>query len=106
MFKGKRHFKWKTSVKKNTLLPVFNEAFQFDIAGMDLRDITLEVLVMDYDRFSRNDLMGVISIGENVAHLSGRNHWLAMQSSPNQAISNWHSLQPPTPLLIPKEAMK
>ena len=79
--KGKRHTKWKMSVKKNTLLPVFNEAFKFDISNMEIKDVSLEVHVMDYDRFSRNDVVGVVHIGESVDHKSGREHWTEMISS-------------------------
>ena len=92
MCEGRRLAKWKTCVKRNTLLPIFNEKFMFNVSTMDLKDIVLEVKVMDYDRFSRNDLMGVVLIGENVQQETGRVHWAEMISSVNQAVSHWHPI--------------
>ena len=57
--------KWKTEVKKNTLVPIYNESFQFDVSGLNIRNVSLEIWVMDYDRFSRNDKMGVVYVGAN-----------------------------------------
>ncbi len=92
MCEGRRLAKWKTSIRKNTLIPIFNERFQFHVPHMDLSSVVLEIRVMDYDRFTPNDLMGVVLIGENVPQDSGREHWVEMISSVNQSVSNWHSL--------------
>ena len=94
LHRGVRQTKWKTSVKRNTLTPVYNEPFQFDISRMDITDISLEVIILDYDRFSRNDLVGGFFIGETVQTKSGRLHWAEITSSPHTAISRWHSIQP------------
>ena len=37
---------------------------------------------MDYDRFSRNDVIGVIILGENSDHMTGQTHWIDMLQSP------------------------
>ena len=84
-------------MKKNTLVPVFNESFVFDVAMMDLSGISLEILVMEYDRFSANDLVGVIIIGENSPHESGRSHWDEIMASPKHRVCRWHSIRPPQP---------
>ena len=47
---GKRIKKKKTTVKKNTLSPVYNEALVFDLPAENVYDITLLVKVIDYDR--------------------------------------------------------
>ena len=95
MYKGKRKKKWKSTVKRNTLAPVFNEPFQFEISKeMSMSDIHMEVLLMDYDRFSRNDVIGIILIGENIGHTTGRKHWIDMLQSPRQSVSHWHSVMP------------
>lgn len=47
---GKRIKKKKTTVKKNTLNPVYNEALVFDLPSENVFDITLLVKVIDYDR--------------------------------------------------------
>ena len=67
MHKDKRKKKWKSTVKKNTLAPIFNESFLFEISKdvNILSDVHLEeVFLMDYDRFSRNDIVGMITLGE------------------------------------------
>ena len=94
----KRMNKWKTEVKKNTLVPIYNELFQFDVSGMDVRSVSLEIWVMDYDWFSRNDKMGVVYVGGNSPQEVGRNHWLEIISSPEHQTSHWHTIIPYTDL--------
>ncbi len=91
---GVRQAKWKTSVKKNTLTPVFNEPFQFDVSRVDINSVRVEAVVMDYDRFSRNDQVGSVLIGEGVSSGSGRSHWAEVLSSPHVTTSHWHSVVP------------
>lgn len=50
MCEGKRIKKRKTSVKKNTLNPVYNEALVFDVPQENVDDVYLVVKVIDYDR--------------------------------------------------------
>ena len=92
IYKGKRLGKWKTKVKKNTLVPVFNESFQFLIPGLNMKDLMLQVVVMDYDRFSRNDHVGIVDLGCDVSNDSGRNHWIEIISNPKEPISHWHPI--------------
>ena len=94
--KGRRDQKWKSKIKRNTLIPIFNEAFQFDLSNMDMKEVALEVLMMDYDRFSRNDVVGVIYIGESVPHDTGKQHWEQIMAQPNTSVSNWHTILPIT----------
>ncbi len=97
MCENKRLHKWKSSVKKNTLLPVFNDSFQFDVSGLDLGKVTLQVKLMDYDRFSRDDHIGTVMIGEGVEQEAGRTHWTQMMGSTNHPVSLWHPIPPPNP---------
>ena len=95
LHKGSRQAKWKSSVKKNTLVPIYNEPFQFDITDMNLQDIVLDISVIDFDRLGRNDLMGIIKIGSDVDHTTGQQHWNEMLSSQRTPVSRWHSLDNP-----------
>ena len=94
VYQGKRVSKWKSSVKKNTLVATFNEPFQFNFEKKDINDVGLEVVVMDYDRLSRDDLIGTVLLGVNVDHHSGFSHWTDMVAAPHQRISRWHSIKP------------
>ena len=95
---NKRLNKWKTEVKKNTLVPIYNESFQFDLSGLDMRSVSLEIWIMDYDWFSRNDKMGVVYVGANSPQEVGRSHWAEILSAPEHQTSHWHTIIPYTDL--------
>lgn len=42
--------KKKTTVKKATLHPVYNEALLFDVPSENVEDVSLIIKVIDYDR--------------------------------------------------------
>lgn len=50
MCDGRRLKKRKTSTKRNTLNPVYNEAIVFDVPPENIDQISLLIAVMDYDR--------------------------------------------------------
>lgn len=50
MCEGRRLKKRKTTTKKNTLNPVYNEAIIFDIPPENMDQVSLSIAVMDYDR--------------------------------------------------------
>lgn len=89
-----RQVEWRTSVKRNTLTPIFNESFQFDVSEMDMNSITLEAVVMDFDRFSHSDQIGLTLIGKDVSAESGRSHWKEVITSSSVAVSHWHPVMP------------
>lgn len=86
--------KWKSTTKKSTLAPVFNDAFEFKILGMDLNDIGIEVLVMNHDMLRRNEVIGMVYIGPAVHTVLGVTHYKEMLASPQHPISHWHKLIP------------
>lgn len=47
---GRRLKKRKTTTKKSTLNPVYNEAIIFDIPPENVEQVSLSIIVMDYDR--------------------------------------------------------
>lgn len=51
MCHGRRIKKKKTSVKKCTLNPVYNEAIVFDVPSENIKDVSLIIKVIDYDRY-------------------------------------------------------
>lgn len=54
----------------------------------------MEVLVMDYDRFSRDDVVGVIRLSRQAEGECERRHWTDMITGSPQVISQWHTIQP------------
>ncbi|XP_064397992.1 synaptotagmin-7-like isoform X2 [Halichondria panicea] len=87
-----RQYQWKSSIKKQTVSPIYNEQFQFDVLQMSLDKVTLELLVMDYDRFGRDSVIGSVQIGADVSEDSCKTHWEELVSTPSHAVSRWHSV--------------
>ena len=94
VYQGRRIAKWKSSVRRNTLAAIFNEPFQFHLERRDINSVSLEVLVMDYDRLNQDDIMGIVLLGGSVHYHSGCSHWAEMIASSRQSITQWHSIRP------------
>ncbi|KAJ8412997.1 hypothetical protein AAFF_G00105790 [Aldrovandia affinis] len=91
MCEGRRLKKRKTSTKRNTLNPVYNEAIVFDVPPENIDQISLLIAVMDYDRVGHNEIIGVCRVG-NEAESLGRDHWNEMLTYPRKPIAHWHPL--------------
>lgn len=86
--------KWKkrkTSVKKKTLAPYYNESFTFTVTFEQIQRINLVISVWDYDAVTRNDAIGKIYLGCDASGNQLR-HWADMLSSPRRPVAQWHSL--------------
>lgn len=88
----KRIAKKKTHVKKCTLSPVFNESFVYDIPADLLPDVTIEFLVIDFDRTTKNEVVGRLILGAHSVTASGAEHWREVCDSPRKPVVQWHSL--------------
>ncbi|XP_006976426.1 synaptotagmin-11 isoform X1 [Peromyscus maniculatus bairdii] len=88
----KRIAKKKTHVKKCTLNPVFNESFIYDIPADLLPDISIEFLVIDFDRTTKNEVVGRLILGAHSVTASGAEHWREVCESPRKPVAKWHSL--------------
>ncbi|KTF94172.1 hypothetical protein cypCar_00028705, partial [Cyprinus carpio] len=88
---GRRLKKRKTTTKKNTLNPVYNEAIIFDIPPENVEQVSLSIIVMDYDRVGHNEVIGVCRAGPDAEGL-GRDHWNEMLAYPRKPITHWHAL--------------
>ncbi|XP_057649386.1 synaptotagmin-11 isoform X2 [Chionomys nivalis] len=88
----KRIAKKKTHVKKCTLNPVFNESFIYDIPTDLLPEISIEFLVIDFDRTTKNEVVGRLILGAHSVTASGAEHWREVCESPRKPIAKWHSL--------------
>ncbi|KAJ8271442.1 hypothetical protein COCON_G00103010 [Conger conger] len=86
--------KWKkkkSSVKKRTLNPYFNESFNFEVSFKQIQRVQLVISVWDHDNISRNDAMGKIYLGCDASGNQLR-HWADMLSNPRRPVAQWHSL--------------
>ncbi|XP_017488612.1 PREDICTED: synaptotagmin-1-like [Rhagoletis zephyria] len=94
MQNGKRLKKKKTSIKKCTLNPYYNESFTFEIPFEQIQKVVLVVTVVDYDRIGTSEPIGKVVLGCNASGTELR-HWMDMLASPRRPIAQWHSLKDP-----------
>uniref|UniRef100_H2YLQ3 C2 domain-containing protein n=1 Tax=Ciona savignyi TaxID=51511 RepID=H2YLQ3_CIOSA len=92
IYRGKKIEKKKTSVQKNTLNPEFREEFTFNAPMDRLRDMQLEITVMDHDVIGRNDTIGKIYLGHKSGGLE-KQHWKDMLTNSRKPCSQWHVLK-------------
>lgn len=98
--KGKRiGKKKKTSVKSCNLNPYWNESFVFIIDEMDMKRVTLDITVCDYDLIGGGDPIGKIKLGwsQNKEYKPGFKHWKEALENPRRPIIKWHVLQDTEP---------
>merc|ERR1711953_599514 len=95
LFNGQRIAKKKTHVKKRTLNPVFNESFVFELPHMEegLKNISLEFMLLDWDRVTKNEVIGRLELGGEKCQGTALHHWNEVLASPRRQIAEWHKLQ-------------
>ncbi|XP_078048097.1 synaptotagmin beta isoform X2 [Augochlora pura] len=99
---AEKRMKKKTTVKKATTSPVWNEAMSFDIPPSSLASSAIEVQVMNLSNefIGGNVIVGSCIIGPATGAIpgvenscsQGREHWLHMTQSPSRTIQMWHKL--------------
>ncbi|XP_011503251.1 PREDICTED: synaptotagmin-6 [Ceratosolen solmsi marchali] len=62
--------KRQTSIHHNDPNPYFDQHFKFPVSYEELQDKTLLLQVLDYDRFSRNDVVGSVRVAMEQLELS------------------------------------
>lgn len=92
--KGQRIAKKKTLVKPQTLNPVFNQSFVFDLPPSveNLEGVSLELLLLDFDRLTKNEVLGRLELGPQAVEDSARTQWADIANSPRRQIAHWHKL--------------
>ncbi|KAG1696968.1 Synaptotagmin-11 [Nymphon striatum] len=96
LYNGQRIAKKKTHVKKRTLNPVFNESFVFEVPNHEgLENLSLEFLLLDWDRMTKNEVIGRVELGNHSRKVSQKaiNHWMTVCNSPRRQIAEWHVLK-------------
>lgn len=92
LMNGKRIKKKKSTIKKCTLNPYWNESFTFEVAFEQIQKISLDVTVVDYDRIGTSDPIGHVILGCTATGAELR-HWTDMLANPRRPIAQWHTLQ-------------
>ncbi|XP_014226767.1 synaptotagmin-4 [Trichogramma pretiosum] len=95
LYNNQRIAKRKTHVKKRTLNPIFNESIVFEIpnGAEGLGKISLEFALLDWDRVTKNEVIGRLEIGGPKCQGSALNHWNEVCNSPKRQIADWHKLR-------------
>ena len=89
---GKKVEKKKTAIHQKTLNPTFDETFMFSVPFDKIRQTSLVVSVMDYDRIGRNDRIGQIILGSKSGPMEVK-HWNEMFAKSRQQVAKWHVLK-------------
>jgi synaptotagmin-1 len=92
LMNGKRIKKKKSTIKKCTLNPYYNESFTFEVAFEQIQKVALDIVVVDYDRIGTSDPIGHVMLGCNATGAELR-HWSDMLANPRRPIAQWHTLQ-------------
>ncbi|XP_033097483.1 synaptotagmin-17-like [Anneissia japonica] len=85
----------KSSTKKNTIDPVFNESFYFNVSPTSLDKVVIIISVWDYNCKSRDGVTGQINLGKYSSGLSESTHWRRMFESQRCPVAQWHALKAP-----------
>jgi len=95
LYNDQRIAKKKTHVKKRTLNPVFNESFVFELPHLEegLKHISLEFMLLDWDRVTKNEVIGRLELGGDKCEGTALHHWNEVLASPRRQIAEWHKLQ-------------
>ena len=83
---GKKVKRKKTSVKKGTTAPVWNEALSFNVPAELLPKVTLEVAILDHDL-----IVGKCTIGSSREGNEGK-HWNEMMLNHHKSMAMWQAL--------------
>lgn len=94
-YESKRISKKRTHVQKRTLSPVFNEPFVFDIPynTHSLSNVSLEIILYDWDKFTKSEVIGRLKFGGSKCQGSALNHWNEICRSPRRQFAEWHKLR-------------
>ncbi|KAL8609733.1 hypothetical protein ACOMHN_042772 [Nucella lapillus] len=83
----------KTSIKKNTIDPVFNESVSFNVTTQQLENTSLVITVWDHNSKSKDDFVGRIILGRYGSGPHEYTHWNRMLQSHRSPVAQWHSLR-------------
>ena len=83
----------KSTVKKQTLKPYYDEQFVFIVPPDKIEKAAIQFMVLDYDLIGKADVIGQITVGAGTYGPQLR-HWKDMLRNPRKPVSQWHLLRP------------
>ena len=90
---GKRLKKKKTSTKRNSLNPAWNEALVFSLTKDTLKRIHVEFVVCSDNLLGNNEVLGKVTLGPETSGEESA-HWRDMMTY-KSATARYHCLHPP-----------
>lgn len=71
-----RRTQLQSKIHRKTTQPVFDEEFIFEVDPDDLQNLSLELLIFDYDQFSRHECIGQVNVSfENIDFSKRQTMW-------------------------------
>lgn len=89
---GHRVEKKKTVVREKTLNPVYEQTMRFSVPLERIRQTSISVSVMDFDRLGRNERIGQVVLGNRSGQVEVR-HWTEMFAQSRNDVTRWHALK-------------
>jgi synaptotagmin-4 len=87
-----RLMKKRTTIKRTSQCPVYNECFTFTIPNNDIMHVRFDFVVFDYDTHMKHEPIGMISIGHQ--SIQSNQHWIDVcQRNRSKQLAQWYQLQ-------------
>jgi len=98
-YKGQRLMKKRSSIKRTTQSPVFNECFTFHIPDNEISNIHFDLILFDYDRHNRHEPIGLVNIGNTNETTEINQQWNDIcQRKVSKQMAQWYMFKPLTKL--------
>ena len=92
-YKDQRIIKKRSTIKRTTQCPVYNECFTFHIPDNDIENIYFDIILFDYDHHIKHEPIGYILIGNNTDEVN--QHWNDVcHRQITKQIAHWYQLKP------------
>jgi len=89
-YKNQRIIKKRSTIKRTTQSPVYNECFTFNIPNNEIENIHFDIILFDYDRHMKHETIGIFSIGKEM-----NQHWNDVcHRQITKQIAHWYQFKP------------
>ena len=96
MRENKQLYRKKTTIKRNTSCPIFNESFFINLTSFHCSIMTdglhLLLRIMDHNLMCESRLIGHLLLGPRCSDAK-RFHWQDMLDTPRKPVAKWHQIE-------------